>query len=162
MKIQRKKRKNKMEFEKNKSILCKDLYLIGCYSSILVYWQKFNTVRYYLTAIQNPKSIRIFDYPVPFPHTSEPLSRCQQGTECVMKYIPLLWILSFHPAQREMEMFHRSCHMDGDRDEFSKGPDPQIKDFCIVWTGWALVGAISRLFFGMTQRRLTGSCSPPL
>lgn len=57
--------------------------LIGCYSSWLDYWQKFNAVRYYLTEIQIPKSTRIFDYPGPFILTSELLSKREQGNRAL-------------------------------------------------------------------------------
>lgn len=61
----------------NNFLLCEGL--IGCYSSWLDYWQKFNAVRYYLTEIQTPKSTTMFDYPGPFTHINKLVSKWEQS-----------------------------------------------------------------------------------
>lgn len=68
-------------------LLCEGL--IGCYSSWLDYWQKFNVVRHYLTEIQIPKSTRIFDYHGPFIHISKLVSKRAQSNRPLFNEIHL-------------------------------------------------------------------------
>lgn len=86
------------------------------------------------------------------------------------------WVLcnEIHPSCSEFRVFIQSkgkwkCFTGaaiwlGKKDEISKGPDPWIRDFCILWTGWALVGTISRLafFWAWLKEDLLDLVAPPL
>lgn len=92
---EKKRGKNKWNSEKtytififcNNFLLCEGL--IGCYSSWLDYWQKFNAVRYYLTEIQIPKSTGMFDYPGPFTHINKLVSKWEQSYRALCNEIHL-------------------------------------------------------------------------
>ena len=82
---------------------------------------------------------------------------------CAMKYISMQWIVSFYSDKRKLAVLHSSCNMDGDRGWFGSSATglSHVSSIYRITASW-VGGARNLGVFGRTQRRLSGSCSPPL